>query len=480
MIKNNHLLIPTLLATAMLSACGGGSSNDATTSPIIPEPTTFQSSFISTLQITEETKDGLKTYNIKNKNTNQNDPLQAYVITTELANTFKTWGVNPVTIQYPQLSQSFSFELEHNIFRLLISYDPILKVVNHYTLIKKDSSSDNVEEEFTCRPYDPNDRCFGTQLSYDNQTGMVEIKFNQSKFKSSSALENTFMLNGTLQGKISISPRTLQDIPKAHQGSIIVEGKTHQIIAAVNTPEKISGAEFFATGIAMLLDDATLISFNTHDNATFSRYIDIQDDNQRADLLDASALIHKKVKTTDQFTLLPSTYDFTNVGSSETRAKIIISGNVEAPLPQQALSISPKSSSSPIKDKDNPWYANTSYFNSTTIPDNFSVRLINHNTVEIEAENIIATIQDKKLKSLKLNDLMFNSNSNSSITQLILLDYQCGDKAPACTGITIEPNGFGVKFNNTTLTNMETHDPNDKNPLPPAIILNGGLVYLGR
>lgn len=157
----------------------------------------------------------------------------------------------------------------------------------------------------------------------------------------------------------------------------------------------------------------------------------------------------------------------------------MISASVEALKPQQVLTLRPIPSNSPSADQNNPWYSDNSYFNRSNIPNDFKVSVINHDTITIESQDIKATIKDKKVKSIQLHTAWFDYSSGS-LTRLIILDYQCGEANSPCKGIQVEPNGFGVKFNNTVLTNSSPFNNDLDNPLPPTITLNGGLIYTGR
>ena len=482
--KNYAGCLVLAASSLLLSACGGGSSTTApneTTSPEI-KPQPFQSSFSSTLTIEEKTTNGSKKYDIPSKSTNEKDNVLAYSVITELANTLAT-ETEHGAIRYPRLNQLMRFTLgeNDNSFNLEIEYNPLLKQATAFTLIKTSINSANTEQTFTCEQEDSslNNQCAGSTVNYDPTYGTVDINFTQSTFKSNDLSENLLILDGKLKGTLSIAPQTVQDIPQTSHGSVTIDGKTHQVIAAVNTLEQIIGSRIFNAGISVLTDNNINISFSKDDHGLYSQYIDHSNYFLDAQPMDTQNLSFKDLPSASQFTLLATLYNFSSFGNEPKPASLMISASVEALKPQQVLTLHPIPSNSPSTDQNNPWYSDNSYFNRSNIPNDFKVSVINHDTITIESQDIKATIKDKKVKSVQLNTVLLDSSA-SSLTRLIILDYQCGEANSPCKGIQVEPNGFGVKFNNTVLTNSSPFNNDLDNPLPPTITLNGGLIYTGR
>ncbi|RYY77999.1 MAG: hypothetical protein EOO69_12735 [Moraxellaceae bacterium] len=324
-----------------------------------------------------------------------------------------------------------------------------------------------------------NDQCSGSTIQYDPATGSVDISFTQTVLKSNNSLDNLLILNGKLKGTLSIAPQTLQDIPKTSHGSVTIDGKTHQVIAAVNSPEQIIGSRIFNTGISVLTDNNINISFSKNDRGLYGQYMDYSNYSLDAQPTDTQNLSFKDLQSASQFTLLPTAYSFSSFGNDPKPAPLIISASVDALKPKQVLTIRPLPSKAPAADQNNLWYADNSYFNQSTTPNDFNVSVTNHDTVTIESQDVTVIIQNKKLKSIQLNRILLDSGT-SSLIRLIAIDYQCGKTNAACKGIQVEPNGFGVKFNNTVLTNSSPFNNDLDNPLPPSITLNGGLIYTGR
>ncbi|WP_026471314.1 hypothetical protein [Alkanindiges illinoisensis] len=478
--KNYAGCLVLAASSLLISACGGSSSTNDHNEIKIPEtkPQSFQSSFNSTLTIEEKTTNGSKKYDIPSKSTNQKDNVLAYSVITELANSLATETEHAAT-RHPRLNQLMRFALDENgnTFNLDIEYNPLLKKVTFFSLTKNTIDSDNPQQTFSCRQEDSqyDDQCSGSTVQYDPATGSVDINFTQTILKSNNSLDNLLILNGKLKGRLSIAPQTVQDIPQTSRGSVIIDGKTHQVIAAVNTPEQIIGSRIFNQGISVLTDNDINMSFSKDDHGLYSQYIDFL----HAEPADTQNLSFKDLQSASQFTLLPTLYNFSSFGNEPKPASLMISASVEALKPQQVLTLRPISSNSPAADQNNPWYSSNSIFNRSNTPNDFTVRLINHNTVAIESQDITATIKDKKVKSVQLNTVLLDSSA-SSLTRLIVLDYQCGEANSPCKGIQVEPNGFGVKFNNTVLTNSSPSNQGSDNPPPPAITLNGGLDYTGR
>lgn len=482
--KNYAGCLVLAASSLLLNACGGGISSNApneTTSPEI-KPQPFQSSFSSTLTIEEKTTNGSKKYDIPSKSTNEKDNVLAYSVATELANTLTT-ETEHGAIRYPRLNQLMRFTLGENdtSFNLEIEYNPLLKQVTFFTLTKNTIDSDNPQQTFSCRQKDSqyDDQCSGSTVQYDPATGSVDISFNQTALKSNNSLDNLLILNGKLKGRLSIAPQTVQDIPQTSRGSVTIDGKIHQVIAAVNTPEQIIGSRIFNQGISVLTNNNINLSFSKNNNGLYSQYIDHSNYFLDAQPADTQNLSFKDLPSASQFTLLPTLYNFSSFGNEPKPASLMISASVEALKPQQVLTLHPIPSNSPSTDQNNPWYSDNSYFNRSNIPNDFKVSVINHDTITIESQDIKATIKDKKIKSVQLNTVLLDSSA-SSLTRLIILDYQCGEANSPCKGIQVEPNGFGVKFNNTVLTNSSPSNHGSDNPLPPTITLNGGLVYTGR
>lgn len=482
--KNYFTALSLCSSVILLTACGGSSSTNTsneTTNPDI-KPPPFQSSFSSTLTIEEKSVNDSKKYNISSKSTNEKDETLAYSVTTKLANTLTTETQHGST-RYPQLNQLMRFTLGEsgNSFKLEIEYDPLLKQVTFFTLTKNNINSDNTQQTFSCRQEDSrfNDQCSGSTVYYDPATGTADISFTQTVLKSNNSLDNLLILNGKLKGTLSIAPQTLQDIPKTSHGSVTIDGKTHQVIAAVNSPEQIIGSRIFNTGISVLTDNNINISFSKNDRGFYSQYMDYSNYSLDAQPTDTQNLSFKDLQSASQFTLLPTSYNFSSFGNDPKPAPLIINASVDALKPKQVLSIRPLPSKSPAADQNNPWYADNSYFNQSTTPNDFNVSVTNHDTVTIESQDITATIQDKKLKSIQLHTLLLDYSS-SSLTRLIVIDYQCGEANSPCKGVQVEPNGFGVKFNNTVLINSSASNNASDNPLPSTITLNGGLIYTGR
>ncbi|MEC7120173.1 MAG: hypothetical protein VXW65_09770 [Pseudomonadota bacterium] len=117
-----------------------------------------------------------------------------------------------------------------------------------------------------------------------------------------------------------------------------------------------------------------------------------------------------------------------------------------------------------------PWFKESR--NTTPlIPNRLNVSVINHQDIILTADNLSAHIHGDKVQSVKFN--YFGLDPSSSITRLVYVNYEC--QKTACQGAQVDPNGFGVKFNNTTLSQVGSDGM-----LNPTITLNGGLVYLGR
>ena len=481
-VYQQKLIQSTALSSLIfLSACGGGSDNSgSTTADNQTQP--FQSGFSSSLTIEEKFNNGSKKYNVQNKLSNEKDSVLAYSVTTELANTFRS-GEIVTDFLYPQLHQLINFNIEenNNNFDIEIGYDPLLKEPTFFTLTRKSLKSNNTKQTFFCRESDTifNDVCSGLTINYDDTTGTTDIRFNQSEFKSADSDPISFTLNGALKGTLSAAPQTVQNIPKTSHGSVIVDGKAYQIMAAFNNPEQIMGPKIFDAGISVLIDNTANISFTKNGDYLNSRYFDTTKNYSPARPDSVKNLTFKNLQLASQFTLQPTIFNFYNFGNEPAQQSVTISATVDALTPQQALTIRPTPSKSLIADQNNSWYSDQSLINSTSIPNNFSISLINHNIVTIQNQNITATLQDHKLQSVQLHALVLK-NSASAITRFISIDYQCGEVNSACKGIQVEPNGFGVKFNNTVLTNTSPNDDMSDNPLPPTITLNGGLVYLGR
>lgn len=482
--KNYFTALSLCSSVILLTACGGSSStnnsNETTNPDIKPQP--FQSSFSSTLTIEEKSTNASKKYEIQSKSTNEKDSVLAYSVITELGNTLQN-STDQGDIQNPRLNQMMRFALgeNSNTFNLDIQYNPLLKEVTFFTLTKNDINSDNTQQTFSCRQEDSrfNDQCSGSTVYYDPATGTADISFTQTVLKSNNSLDNLLILNGKLKGTLSIAPQTVQNIPKTSNGSVIIDSKTHQVIAAVNSPEQIIGSRVFNAGISVLTDNDINMAFSKDNNGLYSQYIDSSKYFLIARPADTQNLRFTDLQSGSQFTLLPTLFNFFGFGNEPRPASLMISASVEALKPKQVLTLQPTPSSLPAADQNNPWYSDNSYFNRSNIPTDFNVSVINHNIVTIESQDITATIQDKKLKSIQLHTLLLDYSS-SSLTRLIVIDYQCGEANSPCKGVQVEPNGFGVKFNNTVLINSSASDNASDNPLPSTITLNGGLIYTGR
>jgi hypothetical protein len=465
--------LATLSAMIFLSACGGGGGSDSNgNTPTESKPKPFQSSFTSSLEVIENPNLIIipeKRYNIKSKSSNENSSVLAYSVSTQLDNSLIAEDGSGRATKFPQLGQLLHFELTQEDISLTldIEYDPILKQATSVTLTKATSNHENPQQKFECTKNNTNtnDVCSGATINYDEVTGTATISFNQSQFNSVGSMSNLLLnLDGQLKGTLSIPPQTINNIPKTSQGSVTVDGKTHQILAAVNNFEQVIGSRLFNAGISVLLDNATNMSFTKDDSGLYSKYIDSRKGFLNAQPIDNKGLTFKDLRSASQYTLQPTLFNFSNSDNEPQQQPISISATVEAAIPQQTLTISPSPYASDSSD-------------TSSIPNDFTINLVNHNTVEIEANDIKATIQDKKLKSIQLSAQVL-SNSSSTLTRMIFLDYQCGESTTACKGVSIEPNGFGLRFNNTVLVNKFKN--NDSERLPASITFKGGLVYVGR
>lgn len=443
-----HALYPsTLIALSLtLTACGGGDTS-ANPAPTPNSPPSTELSGNLSIKINNQ---AAKT--IQPRTTSEDADNLAYQLTTALSSaTFR-----PSTFDIASLNQTqtLKFVLDaQGRSTLTADIDPTSQQLTGLTLSQtSQNGTTSIEDKFSCAKtsISPND-CQNVSFSIAAQTGRAALNFGQTSLQQSNGA-GTATLNGTLIGELSRSPQNLKSIPKTSQASLNLDGKSVDVLATIYTPN-FDQVEFLLEGrqvvLVSLFPDQTIQS-------------SLQD-------LSGIAPAEYRLQNTDQIsTQSTSTQATLNFNQAQYQATSLttappktLNGQVSLRKPIQTLSISP-------------WFKSQNNATPITRLNRTNVSVINHQGVLLSDRYISVSLQAGQVQSVKVKSIEQDfSDDSSSLIRLVYVNYEC--QKTACQGIQVEPNGFGVKFNNTTLTQVGNNDV-----LNPSITLNGGLIYLGR
>ncbi len=469
--QTTRLKLSLLASALLLSACGGGgggsSSQPQPEQPIKP----LVSSFSSSLTLQDK---GQPVQAISARATSEDkDNTPAYTVSTSLSNNWAiTIGESRDAINFPKISQTFSFQLTpvKNAIVLDIEYDTLTQKVIDITLTRNKGSS--VPDILTCsvsNGISTGFNCQGITFNYIAASGKLSIHFNNTVLRKTASLPpevHTLALNGQLDGELSQPPQDVQNIPHTSSGNIIVNGKTQKILAASNS---ISSMGRTRTALTALLENGNRIYFGKNPAGELeSRYL-VANQFGTAQPENISQLSQQSTAQSDIFQLNTTRFNFNALVIAEPPAPVNVSGTLTVPKPVQQFSYAPVVPAG--VDASSYWYGTNSPLRHSFIPEGVRITLVNHDQVALESTDFTAVIKHKKLQSIRISRLF-----GGSMSTLRVIDYSCGDQATACQGATVSPDGYGILFSNTTLSNNR-HDGNE---LPAAITLNGGLVYPGR
>lgn len=299
--------------------------------------------------------------------------------------------------------------------------------------------------------------CQNIKIQFNADSGDSEFIFDHTALRSGRDQE-LIIFNGKLAGKLSISPQQLKDLPKTTNDNIQINGEYLPVIAATYSPQFDISELLLADGkkLLMMQNGKQLLTsrlYQPNPPDVFNGKNHVLQQDGKISTQDQSA------SKTVQFN--QAIYQFSPLGSqTETVEQYAIDGSVRISKPIQSLNISS-------------WYTKQDYSHEFT-PDRVNITLVNHNEKILDNNRLEVHLRNNKLYSVRYFDSMIDPGS-SSIVRLIILDYQCSTKH-ACKNVNVEPNGFGVKFNNTPL--YDTTNTNED--LNSSITLNGGLIYPGR
>lgn len=454
-------------------ACGGGSGNsNSQPQPEQPTPPLI-SRFSSTLTLQDK---GQTLQAIDSRTTTEGkDTTLAYSVSTHLENNLRitTDPDNRITASFPQVSQTFSFQLGNaqNAPVLDILYDTLARKAIDITL-RRDRESPQ-PDTLSCSTQDqinPQTQCQGLTLHYVANSGKFSIVFNNTiltKITDHTPQAHTVTLNGQLTGELSIKPLSFDNIPQTSSGNILVNGKVLKILAA--SQNSYSRGGFQRTGVTTLLEDGSGIYFAKYPNGSYeSNYIlsAPPDLISKAEIL--TQLSHQGTAQYDTFTLDATRFDVDTPSGAEILAPLTISGHLTVAKPLQQLSYAPVTPAG--VDASSYWYGTSSPLRYSYLPEGISITLTNHNGLVLENNGLVAIIKNKKVQSISFDNLLMSAES------LQFAAYSCGQNGFSCQGATVTPDGYGILFNDTKLgaTGQQTVE------MPVAITLNGGLVYPGR
>jgi|GEM_PF-3712385 len=442
-----HAIYPsTLIALSLtLTACGGG--DDANTSA--PSQNSRPSTELSGNLSIKINNQSAKT--IQPRTTSEDAEHPAYQLTTSLSSaTFRQSTFDSFSLSQ---TQTFKFVLdEQGSSTLTANIDPSSQQLTGMVFSQNNQDGETLtQKSFSCykNPVKA-DGCKTAVFSISAETGRVALNFNQTNLEQDNG-SGTVVLNGTLIGELSHPAQNLNSIPKTSQSNLSLDGKSVDVLASMYTPN--------FDQIELLLKDQKNVLVSLFPDQT------IQSSLQDLSSVHTQYRLQNTNQINTQSTATQTTLDFNQTEYQTTAALAAaskkINGQVTLRKPTQTLSISP-------------WFKSQVNAGPITRLNRTNVSVINHQGILLSDQYTSVHLQAGQVQSVKIQSLEQDfSDPSSFIIRLVGVEYEC--QKTACQGIQVEPNGFGVKFNNTTLTRVGNDDA-----LNPTITLNGGLIYLGR
>ena len=443
-----HAIYPsTLIALSLtLTACGGGGDTSANPAPPPNSPPSTELSGNLSIKINDR---AVKT--IQPRKTTEDAEYPAYQLTTALSGA----RLRQSNFDFFSLgqTQTFKFILDgQGNSTLTVDIDPTSQQLTGMIFSQNNQDSETLtQESFSCykNPIKA-DGCKTAVFSISVETGRVVLNFNQTNLEQNNG-SGTVVLNGTLIGELSHPAQNLNSIPKTSQSNLSLDGKSLNVVASTYT------ANF--DQVEILFDDQKNVLVSLFPDQTIqSRLQDLSSAHTQYRLQNTNQINTQSTATQTTLNFDQAEYQTTSVLAVASKK---LNGQVTLRKPTQTLSISP-------------WFKSPINAAPITGLNRTNVSVINHQGILLSDRYISVRLQAGQVQSVKIESLEQDVSDPSFFNfRLVGVEYEC--QKTACQGIQVEPNGFGVKFNNTTLTRVGNDDA-----LNPTITLNGGLIYLGR
>lgn len=456
--SKNILNVAILTSSAvLLSACGGSDSGQPA-APIASTKATAQFSGDLTIKDAQG-----QSQIIAGRTTDESAAVPAYGVKTSISSILEI-GASPLLIasignDHVSLSyqQELVFQLDAIAGQKLLTafYNPILKRFEQFEYAEIVNNEGNLETiTYRCAYNEPLfEACQNIISQFNPLSGQATFDFRGTTLKGGRD-NKPLTLTGKLNGTLSIAPQTLANIPKTTLDTLKINGQNTSVLASTHN-------SLFSVDEILFEDGKQLLIAPFGDNQLRSTLLQPNDQNvfskQNYFLTNNAELSSQDQSDSQKILFKQALYQPLE---ADTPQNYTLNGTIQIHKPTQILQIS---SWHKIQD-----------FTQEYVPSRVNITLINHNERILETNNLKVHLRDNKVYGVSYSDLVISPDS-STITRLIELDYQC-DSKEACKNITVEPNGFGVKFNNAVL-----RDSNNSNQSVNSVItLNGGLIYKGR
>ena len=438
------ILLP--LVTAMLTACGGGSSSSSSTGSTSGGTTTGgttggtttggtaggattndQNSFTSTLTL-QPSNGAQRTINSRSAGSSGSIQDMAYS-TASLVGSSNTVELH------------FYFNSLNNYApeSLTVSIDPLS---NKILSIKYENDSQFTEGSFDCGKYETVD-CLQSTVDYNPATGQSMLTMNNQKIYANGKADiyaTAYNLNGKLVGKLAKAPLKINDINQTSSGTIVLNNQPINILSGVVNDLNYKGyTKGYFEASVNLGNNKTLFFAGKSDSFTGENQL------SRATLIDGDRSTY--------ISLTNANYDISSINdqisiqlknASETTSSGVInlSGNIILKKPTSSIKINDQAVDQYFLST-NTTMLNHFLVNNFTLESYPSDRYTDPDLTILEDDFTVIRNGSKVIYGL------YEVNTYDVVGLANTTEYSCGSTNQLCEGITFSNNGNQINYSNT-------------------------------
>lgn len=452
-------IIPTLLSTLLLTACGGGDSSTNTAPNQTTPPPIARTALSGTLTLTHSNNATPTT--IQPRETVGDVDFPAFQSITTL-HSQQPFLIESAYSSSLYADQSLVFGLDSRGERTLtVDIDPISHILS--SVVLKHTTTD-LNQRYRCdQSYSIPMGCDGVNIDIDALTGQATLKFSNTQLEGD---DDSIRLDGTLIGTLSQPPTSIDSTPKNTQNNLFINGNQVELLAASYTDSAkptqgpcnnqcplgdafelklVNGQSILASMLPSMPVLSLLVDDSAYPQELLTNY----------KIVDSGRISTQDFGSTVRLNFDQAVYTASVEGQQQTQ---VINGSVSILKPTQTLSISPA--------------LKTESTASVSTPSHVQLTLINHQDVILEDQGLTVRLRDGEVESVQFESAI-PEYSESGFLYFEFAQFGC--QKLECKGIQVNANGFGVRFNNMTLTQTTSNALFNS-----SIQIKGALQYQGR